>query len=69
MVTKLPLTLMVAKQGIGAVGNLIQIVTFQISATLLELGLTSLVFFHVGVPAIIFPPSPLRFPRRLVSVA
>ena len=33
-------------------GNLLQIVTFQISATLLELGLTSLVFLHVGVPAI-----------------
>ena len=44
--------LTVMSQGVGAVGNLLQIVTFQISATLLELLLTSGVFYRIGVPAI-----------------
>jgi ABC-type multidrug transport system fused ATPase/permease subunit len=35
-----------------AVGNLLQIATFQIGATLVELGLTSAVFFTLGVPSI-----------------
>ena len=44
--------LTVVNQGVGAVGNLLQIATFQIGGTLLEMGLTSAVFFHLGVPAI-----------------
>ena len=44
--------LTVVNQGVGAVGNLLQIVTFQIAGTTLELLLTSAVFFQLGVPAI-----------------
>ena len=39
-------------QGVGGVGNLLQIATFQISATLLEMLLTSLVLVQLGVPSI-----------------
>ena len=44
--------LTVLNQGVGAVGNLLQIVTFQLFGTVLELVMTSVVFLHVGVPAI-----------------
>ena len=39
-------------QGVGGVGNLLQIATFQIGATLLEMVLTSLVLVRLGVPSI-----------------
>lgn len=44
--------LTVVNQGVGAVGNLLQIVTFQLAGTCLELVMTSVVFFQIGVPAI-----------------
>ena len=42
----------VLNQGVGAVGNLLQIVTFQLIGTVIELIMTSVVFLHIGVPAI-----------------
>lgn len=39
-------------QGVGAVAALLQVATFSISATMLELLLTSAVFAKIGVPAI-----------------
>ena len=44
--------LTVMNQGVSAVATLLQVVSFQISATLLELLLTLAVFFKIGVPAI-----------------
>lgn len=44
--------LAVMNQGVGAVATLLQVATFSISATLLELVLTSAVFAKIGVPAI-----------------
>lgn len=45
-------TLAVMNQGVGAVATLLQVATFSISATILELLLTSAVFLKIGVPAI-----------------
>ena len=44
--------LSVINQGVGAVGNLLQIVAFQIFGTALELFMTSIVFYTIGVPGI-----------------
>ena len=41
-------------QGVGGVGNLLQIATFQIGATLFEMVLTSFVLVRLGVPSISF---------------
>jgi ABC-type multidrug transport system fused ATPase/permease subunit len=45
-------TLTVMNQGVGAVATLLQVATFSISATVLELLLTSAVFVKIGVPTI-----------------
>ena len=44
--------LAVINQGVGAVGNLLQISVFQIAGTLFELALTSAVLYRIGVVSI-----------------